>query len=129
VRLLRGTLEQHSLAVERSVKVKTHKQVAAKRLTESSEPDESQSASVHRRSRARVFFRSQTAYQAENLHVSGWVHNREDGRVEAVFEGEKGDVERLVEFCRRGPSGARVENAVVEWEKYTGKFVSFEIRS
>lgn len=59
--------------------------------------------------------------------MSGWIRNCEDGRVEAIFEGEKANVESLVEFCRRGPSGARVENAVVEWEKYTGEFVSFEI--
>jgi acylphosphatase len=51
-----------------------------------------------------------------------------DGRVEAVFEGEETSVKRLVEFCRRGPLGARVTAVDVFWENYTGEFNRFEIR-
>lgn len=41
--------------------------------------------------------------------MAGWVRNSGDGSVEAVFEGERDAVERLVDFCREGPRGARVD--------------------
>lgn len=56
-----------------------------------------------------VFFRETTRRRAEAAGLSGWVRNRPDGTVEAVFEGEDDPVERLVRFCERGPRGARVE--------------------
>ena len=52
--------------------------------------------------------------------VSGWVRNRPDGAVEAVFEGEREDVEALVEFCRQGPRGAEVDRVDVEDESPEG---------
>ena len=59
--------------------------------------------------------------RAANLRgVSGWVRNRADGAVEAVFEGDSEDVEALVEFCRRGPRGAEVERVEVEEESAEG---------
>jgi len=75
-----------------------------------------------------VFFRSETHYEAKRRNVAGWVRNTSDGRVEAVFEGEKGDVEKMIDFCRRGPSGARVTKVDVRWEDYTGEFRDFRIR-
>ena len=75
-----------------------------------------------------VFFRSETQDEASRRNVSGWVRNMPDGRVEAVFEGERDDVERLIEFCRRGPPGAKVTNVEVRWERYTGEFKGFRIR-
>jgi len=59
--------------------------------------------------------------------VKGWVRNLPDGRVEAVFEGEKEDVERLIEFCHRGPPLARVEKVEVFWEEYKGEFEDFKL--
>jgi acylphosphatase len=56
-----------------------------------------------------VFFRETTRRRAEALQVSGWVRNRADGSVEAVFEGEPESVERLIRFCENGPRGARVD--------------------
>ena len=56
-----------------------------------------------------VFFRETTRRRALADGVAGWVSNREDGRVEAVFEGEPDAVERLVAFVRDGPRGARVD--------------------
>jgi acylphosphatase len=76
-----------------------------------------------------VFFRSETRLEAKKRGVSGWIANLPDGRVEAVFEGEEASVRELVEFCRRGPRGARVTGMNVEWETYTGKFEDFEVRS
>jgi len=75
-----------------------------------------------------VFFRSETQDEALRHGLTGWVRNMPDGRVEAVFEGEKDRVDRLVEFCRRGPMGARVSNVEVVWENYTGEFHGFKIR-
>ena len=75
-----------------------------------------------------VFFRFETWELARGLGVAGWVRNRRDGRVEAVFEGEREDVERLIEFCRRGPSGARVTSVEVRWEEPTGEFEGFKVR-
>lgn len=75
-----------------------------------------------------VFFRVETRREANRRNVSGWVRNLSDRRVEAVFEGEKDDVERLIEFCRSGPSGARVNHVEVRWEHYNGEFGGFRIR-
>jgi acylphosphatase len=75
-----------------------------------------------------VFFRSETQDEAYRQNVTGWVRNLPDGRVEAVFEGEKAKVDALIEFCRRGPLGARVSRVDVVWENYTGEFKTFSIR-
>jgi acylphosphatase len=75
-----------------------------------------------------VFFRVETRYEAMKRNVAGWVRNTSGGRVEAIFEGEREDVEKLIEFCRKGPSGARVTKADVQWEEYTGEFKDFKIR-
>ena len=61
-----------------------------------------------------VGFRFGVERAARSRDVSGWVRNRPDGAVEAVFEGRREDVEALVEFCRRGPRGAGVERIEVE---------------
>lgn len=76
-----------------------------------------------------VFFRSETQYEANKLGVKGWVRNTADGRVEAVFEGEKEAVEELINFCQRGPPGARVTKVNVHWEDYRGEFKDFKIRN
>jgi len=63
-----------------------------------------------------VGFRFAVQRAAGSRGVSGWVRNRPDGAVEAVFEGEPEDVAALVDFCRRGPRGAEVERVDVEDE-------------
>lgn len=75
-----------------------------------------------------VFFRSETRHEAKKRGVNGWIRNLRDGRVEAVFEGEKEAVKRLIEFCKRGSHGARVTHVDVKWESYTDKFEDFQIR-
>jgi acylphosphatase len=75
-----------------------------------------------------VFFRVETRYKAMKRNVAGWVRNTSGGRVEAIFEGEREDVEKLIEFCKRGPSGARVAKVDVQWEEYSGEFKDFKIR-
>ena len=75
-----------------------------------------------------VFFRSETRRHADRRGVKGWVRNLPDSRVEAVFEGEKEDVQALVDFCKHGPSGAKVTGVDVTWEAYTGGFDGFKIK-
>ncbi len=67
-----------------------------------------------------VFFRDTARRRAEAAGVAGWISNRTDGAVEAVFEGEADAVELLVEFCRRGPSRAEVERIEVDEEQPEG---------
>jgi len=74
-----------------------------------------------------VFFRQNTRRQAQNRGVVGWVCNTTDGNVEAVFEGEEQAVNWLVDYCRHGPSFAKVENIQVDYEPYKGEFTNFSI--
>jgi acylphosphatase len=68
-----------------------------------------------------VFFRVEARDRARSLGLSGWVRNNPDGTVEAVFEGERERVESMLEWCRRGPAGAVVEEVEVEWEEPRGE--------
>ncbi|MBT8171911.1 acylphosphatase [Candidatus Bathyarchaeota archaeon] len=74
-----------------------------------------------------VFFRMETYSKAKKENVSGWVRNRYDGRVEAIFEGKKENVEKMIKFCRIGPKGAFVDNIDVKWKEYSGTFLDFTI--
>jgi acylphosphatase len=56
-----------------------------------------------------IFFRDSVRARAEREGVCGWVRNRPDGTVEAVFEGPPERIARLVAFCEQGPRGARVD--------------------
>ena len=67
-----------------------------------------------------VGFRFAVEREARSRGVAGWVRNRPDGTVEAVFEGEREDVEALVDFCRRGPRGAEVDRVDVAEESPEG---------
>jgi len=74
-----------------------------------------------------VYFRQHTKFQAQNQSVTGWVRNLDDGRVEAVFEGEESAVMTLVNYCRHGPKNASVTDFVVNWEPFQDEFQSFNI--
>ncbi|MDQ6749734.1 MAG: acylphosphatase [Actinomycetota bacterium] len=74
-----------------------------------------------------VFFRDSTREHAQAEGVAGWVGNRSDGAVEAVFEGAPDAVEDLVEFCRSGPSSADVEDVEVNDESPEG-LEGFQVR-
>jgi acylphosphatase len=60
-----------------------------------------------------VFFRAEARSRAESLGLSGWIRNEPDGSVAAVFAGEPERVDSMVEWCRRGPAGARVDEVEV----------------
>jgi acylphosphatase len=74
-----------------------------------------------------VFFRAETQRAAEGFRVLGWVRNKRDGTVEAVFEGAQQDVDATLNWCRQGPRMARVDKVDVNWEDYRGEFKSFDI--
>lgn len=74
-----------------------------------------------------VFFRESTRREAERRGVAGWVSNRGDGAVEAVFEGSAEDVEALVSFCSRGPRGAVVADLTTSDEGPEG-LTGFQVR-
>ncbi len=74
-----------------------------------------------------VFFRDSTRREAQRRGVAGWVCNRPDGAVEAVFEGPAAAVEALVKFCTEGPRGADVDGVDVTDEAPEG-LTGFEVR-
>lgn len=74
-----------------------------------------------------VFFRYSTREMANRLNVFGWVKNRRDGKVEAVFEGERKRLEQMIDWCRKGPPGAQVQRIDTHWEQYVGEFDGFSI--
>ena len=74
-----------------------------------------------------VFYRANTKKMADKLGVKGWIRNLPDGRVEAVFEGDKDAIKKLISWCWIGPAGAKVTNIEVEWEEYLGEYSSFDV--
>jgi acylphosphatase len=68
-----------------------------------------------------VSFRVLACQRARSRELGGWVRNRADGAVEAVFEGREEAVMALVDWCRSGPPGALVESVNVAWEPVQGE--------
>lgn len=75
-----------------------------------------------------VFYRANTRETAERLGLSGWVRNMPDGSVEIVAEGDVKQLKALVDWCHRGPPGAKATGVKVDYEYFTGEFETFEIR-
>lgn len=75
-----------------------------------------------------VAFRHHTARMAAQHGVTGWVMNQSDGSVKACFEGEETAVRAMVDWCRRGPDLAQVEELVEQPGEYSGEFTGFGIR-
>ena len=74
-----------------------------------------------------VFFRDTCRQQAAAAGVAGWVANRSDGRVEAVFEGNPEAVQQLVAWCGTGPPRAHVDEVEVVDEEPAG-LAAFAVR-
>jgi acylphosphatase len=74
-----------------------------------------------------VFFRSSIREKAQEFGLAGWVRNLNDGRVEAVFEGEKELVENMVKWVRKGPEYAIVEDVKIVAEEYMGELKGFSV--
>ena len=75
-----------------------------------------------------VLYRSGARQKARELGITGWAHNLIDGKVGVLCEGEKEKIEQFIEWCKKGPPLAKVENAEVVYEEYRGEFKDFDIR-
>ena len=74
-----------------------------------------------------VFYRASAQQEAMRLSLVGEIRNLPDGRVEAVVEGPREQIEEFVDWCRRGPPAAEVENVGVRWSNALGEFRTFMI--
>ncbi|MDD5099426.1 MAG: acylphosphatase [Syntrophales bacterium] len=74
-----------------------------------------------------VYFRANTCGQARAFGLTGWVRNLPDGRVEALFEGERKNAEAMLAWCRTGTPPARVDHVEAEEKNVEGGFTSFDI--
>ena len=74
-----------------------------------------------------VFFRAATRRLARRLDLTGWVRNCPDGSVEVLAEGRRDMLEQLLDWCRRGPSGARVTDVRATWQAASGRWTDFVI--
>ena len=75
-----------------------------------------------------VYYRYTTKDRADALGLGGTVRNLPNGDVEVVAQGEDSLIQALIDWCRQGPLGARVDRVDVEWGEPTGAFKNFSIR-
>jgi acylphosphatase len=75
-----------------------------------------------------VFFRASVETWAEELNLTGYVRNLPGDLVEVVVEGQKPQLEKLIERLKVGPPAARVDKVKISWTDYTGDYTSFLIR-
>ena len=75
-----------------------------------------------------VGYRAFVKKHATELGLTGWVKNLPDGRVEAMFQGEKKTIEQILELCKKGPFLSQVDSVVVEWKEDKGRLDKFQIQ-
>jgi len=75
-----------------------------------------------------VYFRASTVQCAQELGLTGWVKNRDDGSVEGVAEGPRHRLEQLISWCWKGPLGAEVTNVEVFWASAESTCTGFTIK-
>lgn len=76
-----------------------------------------------------VGFRAFVQQNAIQIGVTGWVRNVGYDTVEAVVEGNKGQIEEFLQMVKRGPTGSRVDQSREEWEQVTGEFGAFRVKA
>ena len=74
-----------------------------------------------------VWFRASTKQKAEQLGLTGWVRNTDDGCVEAVFVGGEKQVQDMIQWCYQGPPLSKVKNVEVKNQNPTNNFDSFSV--
>lgn len=93
-------------------------------------------AEVGKKVRARIFidgnvqnvgFRYAAKTRADRFGIKGFIKNLSEGGVEALFEGEAGAVDRMIEYCKVGPFGAKIKEVEIRWEEYKNEFKDFQI--
>lgn len=75
-----------------------------------------------------VFYRQFTHQAARRLNLVGWVANQADGTVRVVAEGDRDELQKLLDFLHRGSPSAEVERVEVSWTAATGEFTDFRVR-
>lgn len=75
-----------------------------------------------------VYYRESTRRIATQLGITGYVRNLPDGRVEGLFQGPSEIIKKLIEWCKEGPSAARVDDIEIEWQNVKGKMTGFKVR-
>jgi acylphosphatase len=74
-----------------------------------------------------VFFRAHTRDEARARGLKGWVRNLPDGRVAALFEGDKAVIDTMLTWCHQGPPYAHVDEVQVNWQPYVGDQEDFRV--
>jgi acylphosphatase len=75
-----------------------------------------------------VYFRASTRKRAVELNLTGYIRNLSDGMsVEVQVEGKKAQIDKLLEYLKQGPPGAKVDKVDIEWMEYTGSYKEFSI--
>jgi len=74
-----------------------------------------------------VYFRAFVSRRARELGLTGYVRNTPDRAVEVYAEGERKQIEKLIDHLKVGPSSARVDKVVVDWSEYAGNYPGFNI--
>ena len=74
-----------------------------------------------------VCFRMETQRTANKYDVKGWVKNKPDRTVEAVFEGNEEDVLKTIQWCKKGPDASRVDDVKVSFDEFRNEFLHFNI--
>lgn len=74
-----------------------------------------------------VFYRASCQDVAVKHGLSGWVSNLSNGKVEVLAQGKKEDIEKLIEWCKKGPPSARVIDVSIEWKKVSELFNGFSV--
>ena len=76
-----------------------------------------------------VYFRDFTLKHARELGLTGYVRNLPEGKaVEVQAEGDKNQLEKLIDYLKVGPAAAKVEKVVTDWQEYRGSYSSFNVR-
>jgi acylphosphatase len=75
-----------------------------------------------------VGFRFGVIKLANSLSLTGWVKNIPDNKVEIIAEGEESNLKELINYCKEGPSSARITDLHTEWEEFKGEFETFSIK-
>jgi acylphosphatase len=74
-----------------------------------------------------VFFRASTKDTADRLGVTGWVKNMADGSVQALFQARADIMDKMLEWCNKGPANARVDKVVTQKIQDPSDFTDFKI--
>ena len=75
-----------------------------------------------------VWFRANTKQKAEQLGVTGWVKNTADGKVEALFEGDKKHIQEMIDWCHQGPPSAQIDHVEITEQSASNGFDGFSIK-